>query len=80
MPDGSPKASIWRRILAFVLDLISTFAGFGYLIGSFTGGLTEGGFQLNGAPAILLFALIVGYFVLSRYAGGSVWQRILRVG
>ncbi len=77
MAEGVTKVSTWRKVLAFVLDLITSLAGFGYLVARFTGGLTETGFQLNGAPAILLFGLVIGYFVLSRFIGGTLWQRIL---
>jgi len=68
-----------RKVFAFILDLITTFVGFGYLIARFTGNTTEGGFQLNGAPALVLFALILVYFIaLGRYGGGTLWQRILK--
>lgn len=34
----------------------------------------------NGGPAFLLFALVILYFALfTRYLGGTVWQRLLRV-
>ncbi len=78
MTEETTGVAMWRRILAFVLDLITSFAGFGYLVARFTGGLTESGFQLDGAPALLLFGLVIGYFVVTRYIGGTIWQRILR--
>jgi hypothetical protein len=41
--------------------------------------MTNDGFNLTGGPALVLFAVIVIYFwVGSRYAGGTIWQRILR--
>jgi hypothetical protein len=44
----------------------------------FTGGLTPDGFKLNGAPAFILFAIVIAYFVIGRkFAGGTLWQRIL---
>lgn len=70
----------WRIILAAVLDFFTAFFVLGYVVAAFTGGNTAEGFQLNGWPALLLFALIVGYFVAGRYVGGTVWQRILKAG
>lgn len=68
----------WKVVVAFLLDLFTSFAVFGYLIGALTGGLTEGGFNLTGAPALVLFALVIAYFVgLGRYGGGTLWQRVL---
>jgi len=73
------KVSSGRIILAFVLDLITSFALLGYIIAKFTGNTTEGGFELNGTPALVLFALVIFYFVLlGRYGGGTIWQRILK--
>lgn len=77
MAESGEKVSTWRIILAFVLDLITAFAVLGYIVAKFTGNTTDGGFELNGAPAILLFALIIGYFVAGRFIGGTLWQRIL---
>ncbi len=73
------KVSSWRTILAFFLDLIFSFLIFGYIIARFTGDTTEGGFQLNGIPAVFLFLLVVAYFIgMGRYGGGTVFQRLLR--
>ena len=42
---------------------------------SLTGNVSDGGFNLNGVPAFLLFAIVVLYFVIfTRYLGGAVWQ------
>ncbi len=78
MTDEPVKISMWRKVLAFIFDMVTTFGGFGYLVARFSGGLTENGFQLNGMPALLVFALIIGYFVGARYVGGTIWQRIFR--
>lgn len=68
----------WKIVLAFVLDLITSFFVFGYLIGLATGNTVDGGFELNGLPALLLFALVIAYFVgLGKFGGGTIWQRIL---
>jgi hypothetical protein len=69
----------WRKVLAAVLDVFTVFFVGGYAIGKLTGNVTDGGFKLEGLPALALFALIVAYFVIGyKYAGGTIWQRILR--
>lgn len=69
----------WRHIVAFILDLVVSFALFGWIIAKITGNTTDGGFQLSGTPALILFAAILIYFVgLGRMGGGTVFQRILR--
>ncbi|GEO83333.1 MULTISPECIES: hypothetical protein [Alphaproteobacteria] len=75
--DKGPAS--WRIILAFVLDLFSAFFVLGFAVASVAGGRTEEGFQLNGMPAFVLFALIIAYFVVfNRYLGGTIWKRILK--
>lgn len=77
--DTDKKPSILRRIAAGVLDFFTVFLIGGFAIAKVTGDTTEGGFQLNGVPAVVLFVLIIAYFVVgSRYLGGTLWQRILR--
>ena len=73
------RVSMWRKILAAILDFLTVFIVGGYVIAKLTGSTTEGGFQLNGTPALILFAIVIAYFWLgSRYAGGTIWQRILK--
>lgn len=72
------KPATWRVVLAFILDLIGSFALFGYIIASVTGDTTQGGFELTGGPALVLFALVIAYFVLMPRFGGRVFQRFLR--
>ncbi|RME14880.1 MAG: hypothetical protein D6801_08395 [Alphaproteobacteria bacterium] len=75
--DTKPVPS-WKIIVAFLLDLLTSFLVIGYIIAWATGGLTESGFSLEGGPALLLFALVIVYFVgLGRYGGGTIWQRVL---
>jgi hypothetical protein len=81
MIDPIKPAPVWKRVLAAVLDFFTAFFLFGWLIGYFTGNTTEEGFNLKGGPAFLLFALLVAYFFVGRrYAGGTLWDRILRIG
>lgn len=68
----------WRKVVAGILDFLTAFFAFGYAIAAVTGGMKEGGFELSGPPALVLFAAIIAYFVIgSRYCGGTLWQRIL---
>lgn len=76
MTETSPPAT-WKVVVAFILDLFTSFFLFGYLIALITGDTTEGGFQLNGLPALALFAAIIAYMVLMPRVGGRLWQRIL---
>lgn len=78
MAQEESGISIWRIIIATILDLFTSFFLFGFVVASITGDLTEGGFELNGIPALILFILIVLYFVGGRkILGGTLWQRIL---
>jgi hypothetical protein len=78
-PGNAPKTpATWRIVLAAILDFLTAFFAFGYLVGAMTGGLTENGFQLNGWPALVVFALIIAYFVIgNRLFGGTLWKWIL---
>ena len=73
------KVSHFRIVGAAILDFLTIFFIGGYVIGKLTGNTTESGFQLNGMPALVLFAVVIAYFVIgAKYAGGTIWQRILR--
>jgi antibiotic biosynthesis monooxygenase (ABM) superfamily enzyme len=78
-PPTPPKQpATWKLILAAVLDFITAFVGFGFLVAWLTGGLTANGFSLTGAPALVCFLLIIAYFVVfNRYLGGTIWRWIL---
>ena len=78
MTNQVKPVGMGRKILAGILDVITSFGGIGYIIAKITGNTTESGFELNGMPAFILFALIAAYFILlPKYAGGTIWQRIL---
>ncbi len=53
-----------KKVIAAVLDIATSFGGFGYLIAKLTGNTTENSFELNGMNAVILFALVIAYFVL----------------
>ena len=81
MQELIERAAVWKRVVAAILDFFTAFAGFGYLIALMTGNTTTDGFNLQGGPAFVLFALIVIYFFVGRrYAGGTLWDRIFRIG
>ncbi|HYZ61503.1 MAG TPA: hypothetical protein VE650_03545 [Acetobacteraceae bacterium] len=76
--DPYAGVPIWRRVVSSILDGLTAFFVFGYLVARFSGGLTEDGFSLEGGPALLLFALVIAYFVIGRrFLGGTPWQHIL---
>jgi hypothetical protein len=77
MADERPAT--WKVVVAAILDFFLVFLLGGYLIALLTGGTTEGGFQLNGWPAILLFALIVLYFWGMGRLGGTLFRRLFRI-
>jgi hypothetical protein len=78
MADSGGKIAIWRVILAAVLDFLSAFYVFGFLLALVAGETKGASFALEGGPVFLLFALIFGYFWLGRRSGGTLWQRILK--
>ena len=74
------QASAVRKTAAIILDFFSVFFAGGFMIASVFGGRTQEGFNLSGAPALLLYVLIAVYFfVFIKYLGGTLWQRILGV-
>jgi len=78
MAETQGPVSKWRKVAAAILDFLTVFFLGGYAIASFTVGKTQTGFQLDGLPALTLFALIIAYFVIGhRYVGGTLWQRLL---
>ncbi|MFD1746657.1 hypothetical protein ACFSE1_14380 [Rhizobium helianthi] len=77
--ETRPQPSTWRIVLAAIFDFFTAFWVFGLGVAYIFGGMTEAGFSLNGAPALLCFALIVAYFVIgNKYFGGTIWKHIFR--
>lgn len=62
---------------ALILDLYTSFVGFGYVVGYITGALTDDGIQLSAIGAAATFALMAVYFFISMKRGGTPWQRIV---
>ncbi len=67
------RPATWKVVVAFILDLLTSFILFGYLIAKLTGNTTEGGFELNGLPALVLFAAVIAYMWLMPRFGGRLW-------
>ena len=77
-PPAKPPIATWRKVVAVILDFLMVFFVGGYVIGRLTGNLVDGGFKLEGAPALVLFAVIILYFVIFRkFLAGTLWQRVL---
>jgi len=76
MNDAKHPAT-WKVVVAFILDLLASFILFGYVIAKLTGNTTEGGFELTGLPALVLFAAVIAYMWVMPRLGGRLWQRIL---
>lgn len=82
MTDAAPsdKGPMWKRVLAFILDLLGSFILFGWIIAKFTGETTQEGFNLTGGSAFLLFALVIAYFVIfNKFLGGTIGKRIFGI-
>ena len=78
-PRLHKPVAVWRKVLAAALDFFFVLYIAGYVVGYLTGNLTNDGFKLEGTPALIVFALIIGYFVVfTRFLGGTLWQRLLR--
>jgi len=79
MEDPYAGVPISRRVISAILDALTAFLVFGYLIAKITGSETkQGGFDLQGGAALLLFALVIAYFFIGRrFLGGTPWQYIL---
>jgi hypothetical protein len=61
MSDVIERATTWKRVSASIFDFFTVFIGVVYSIALATEDTTSGGFNLQGAPAFALFALILQY-------------------
>jgi len=77
MADGKPAT--WKVVIAAILDFLLVFLVGGYAIAKLTGGVTESGFELNGLPALALFALVAVCFHGAKRVGGTVFRALLRI-
>lgn len=72
------RVPVWRKIVAAIADFLLVFVGAGLVIANITGETTEGGFQLQGGSALVLYAIVIAYFVIGNLIGGTVFQRVFR--
>ena len=80
MGDNGARPSTWKIVVAAILDFLLVFFGAGYVIARLTGNTTADGFELNGGPALLLFALVIAYFVvMNKWLGGTVFKRLFGI-
>lgn len=61
---------VGRRAVAVIIDSILLFI-VGYLIASVTGGTTEQGFNLQGAPALGFFVVAMAYYIVMEKTSGA---------
>jgi hypothetical protein len=79
MNELAKPVSTWRKVVAAIPDFLTIFLVGGFVVAYLSGGLTGDGFDLSGGPALILFAVIIAYFIVGRkFAGGTMWQCILR--
>ena len=76
MADTDTHAGVGRRFVAQVIDLVVLFV-LAYLIAVVTGDTTSSGFQIEGGPAFLWFAIVGLYFIaLEGMYGQTVGKRL----
>lgn len=67
---------VGRRAVAVIIDGIVYFI-LAWIVAAVTGGTTSGGFELNGSPAFLSFALFFAYYVGLEMARGATLGKML---
>jgi len=68
---------VGRRAVAVIIDSILLFV-VGYVIAAATGNTTEAGFHMQGAPAIVFFAIALGYYiVMEAMSGATIGKRVM---
>lgn len=65
-----------REAAAFLLDFITALMMPTYLIALAMGR----DFTMDGRMAAASAAIAIAYFVIGKYAGGTLWQRVCRMG
>lgn len=61
---------VGRRAVAILIDSVPLFI-VGYIIALATGGTTEAGFQIHGAPAFLWLGIGLAYFIVMEALWGA---------
>ena len=63
--------SLPRRIGAWVIDFIFWFVIIGYIFALLTGNTVEGGYDVQGLPAVILYLIGFSYFVITETLWGA---------
>jgi uncharacterized RDD family membrane protein YckC len=72
-----PTIGVGMRLVAAIIDLVIYFL-FAWLLAAATGGLTQSGFELTGAPALVSFLAVAVYFIgMEKLFGGTVGKLVL---
>lgn len=70
---------VGRRAVAIIIDTILLMI-VGYIIALFTGGTTGAGFNLTGAPALLLLLIALAYYVvMEKTSGATIGKRVMGI-
>jgi uncharacterized RDD family membrane protein YckC len=70
---------VGRRAVAIIIDTILLMI-VGYVIALFTGGTTGAGFNLQGAPALLLVLIALAYYVvMEKTSGATIGKRVMGI-
>lgn len=73
-------SSSWLVAIANLLDFFTVFVPAGFTIAYMAGTVTEKKISLSGIPMLIALAIVAAYFfIFSRYLGGPIWARILRI-
>jgi hypothetical protein len=66
-----------KKAVALLLDLYTSFVGFGFAVGYLSNAITDGGITLTNSGAAVTFLLMAAYFFAGAQTGGTPWQRFL---
>ena len=61
---------VGRRAVAILIDSVLLFV-VGYIIALATGGTTQAGFHIQGAPAFLWFGIALAYYIVMEATSGA---------
>jgi len=75
--EEAPKNDNVRLAGAFLLDFFTVFFVSAYAVAAVNG--VAGGRFMDSKTALIAVAVTVLYFVIGKIAGGTLWQRIIRI-
>lgn len=64
-----------REAAAFLLDFITALMVPTYVISTLVGGT----YSMSGRMAVASAAIAIAYFIIGKYTGGTIWQRVCRM-